>query len=101
MHIKRPPLVMRIMATMKNRQTISPMIGKTHHNPHIGPIHGPGPHMAHLQTYVVQYSSHSLISLGRQYPLANLDGITATYMMATLLVAEECESGAVGQHCPA
>ena len=44
MDMKRhPPLIMRAMAITKKRQIARPITGEIHQEPHIGPIHGPGP----------------------------------------------------------
>jgi hypothetical protein len=51
MHIKRPPLIMRIMANTKNAQKSSPRRGKTRQKRHIGPVYGP--YMAH-RSYALQ-----------------------------------------------
>src|SRR4030095_4376172 len=46
MHMKwPPPRTMRTTETTKKRKINSPMTGKIHQKPHIGPIHGPGPHI--------------------------------------------------------
>ena len=52
--MKRPPLIMRIMANTNTRQIANPTTGKIHQKPHVGPIHGPGPHIVGLLLYLLR-----------------------------------------------